>query len=54
MMSEKTIKEIAEEMLENPKIQKAVEGIMSPLEQKGDSLTIQVKREELKKQKGDL
>ncbi len=41
-MDEELIKKLAE----NPKIQEAMEGILSPLEQEGDSLTI-------KKQTGD-
>ncbi len=42
--------EIVKEMLKNPKILKAMEGLVAPLEQEGDSLTIktQEKEDELK------
>ncbi len=33
-------KELIEKMLKNPKIIKAIEGIIAPLEQEGDTLTI--------------
>ncbi len=37
--------EIVEKMLKNPKILKAMEGLIAPLEQEGDSLTIKKAKE---------
>ena len=37
---------IVEEMLKNPKVLKAMEGLIAPLEQEGDSLTIKKGDEE--------
>jgi len=39
-MEKKEINKIVERMAQNPKIAKAVEGILAPLEQEGDSVTI--------------
>ena len=40
---------IVEEMLKNPKVLKAMEGLIAPLEQEGDILTIKKGEENAKK-----
>lgn len=61
MKKEKTIEEIFKELAESPKFQKAMKGLLSPLKQKSDSLTIssgdekvEIKFEEIPQMKGTL
>jgi len=39
-MTDKEQEELIKKLANNPKIQKAFEGLLAPLEQEGDSLTI--------------
>ena len=39
-MTNQEIQKIAKELLKNPKIKKALQGILAPLKEPGDSLTI--------------
>ena len=45
---EKDLNKLAKELAKNPKIQKALRGILAPLKQSGDSLTISSGEESVK------
>ena len=48
MNTKREMNKIAEELLKNPKMQKALRGILAPLKQAGDSLTISLGDESVK------
>lgn len=45
-MNEQEKQKIIKELATNPKIQKAIKGILAPLKQKGDSISFEVEGEE--------
>ena len=42
MTTDEDMKKIVEKLSKNPKIKKAFEGLLAPLQQDGDSLTIEI------------